>query len=211
MKGTKTTIRPLDWHCASPFGHDPPWPSPCSTSACVASSALLCRVGEASRTKTSRSWCSDIRFVFSNANSTGACGIDQQIGRSSRHSAACSQGHVAILPGNSRDAAAVASGISQGQVAAMESTGRHRPTADGSPHGRTHHSSGSREPALGMYPHPGRVAKARDPRFPAPFVGSCAEMVSDRCHEVDLRGRSSFAPRHRACWQQTSSRWIPSG
>src|SRR5664280_3824491 len=94
VKGTKTTIRPLDWHCASPFGHDPPWPSPYSTSACVASSALLCRVGEASRTKTLRSWCSDIRFVFSNANSTGACGIDQQIGRSSRHSAACSQGHV---------------------------------------------------------------------------------------------------------------------
>lgn len=171
---------------------------------------LLCRVGEASRTKTLRSWCSDIKFVFSNANSTGACGIDQQIGRSSRHSAACSQGHVAILPGNSRDAAAVASGISQGQVAAMESTGRHRPTADGSPHGRTHHSSGSREPALGMYPHPGRVAKARHPRFLAPFVGSCVAMVSDRCHEVDQRGRSSFAPRHRPCWQRTSSRWIPS-
>ena len=156
---------------------------------------LLCRVGEASRTKTLRSWCSDIRFVFSNANSTGACGIDQQIGRSSRHSAACSQGHVAILPGNSRDAAAVASGISQGQVAAMESTGRHRPTADGSPHGRTHHSSGSRDPALGMYPHPGRVAKARDPRFPAPFVGSCVAMVSDRCHAVsythlERRGRT---------------------
>ena len=61
VKGTKTTIRPLDWHCASPFGHGPLWPSPCSTSACVASSALLCRVGEASRTKTWRSWCSDIR------------------------------------------------------------------------------------------------------------------------------------------------------
>jgi hypothetical protein len=51
VKGTKTTIRPLDWDCASPFGHGPPWPSPCSTSACVASSGLVvsCRRGQSDK------------------------------------------------------------------------------------------------------------------------------------------------------------------
>jgi integrase len=34
-KGTKTPIRPLDWHFASTLGHHPHWPSPCPTSGCA--------------------------------------------------------------------------------------------------------------------------------------------------------------------------------
>lgn len=69
-------------------------PSPCPTSACVASSASSCRADGPSWTGASRSWCSGTRCVFSNGSFTHVSAIDQQIERSSRRSAGCCLDHV---------------------------------------------------------------------------------------------------------------------
>jgi hypothetical protein len=59
----------------------------------------------------------------------------------------------------------MAPGSGQAQVAAMENTTRPWPAANERTAGRAHRSAGSREPTLGLYPHPGRAAKARYPRL----------------------------------------------
>jgi len=90
VKGTKTTIRSLNWQFAVTFGHHPPWLSHSSTSVCVESSASSLLPGEASRIGTSRSWCSATRSGFSNVSCTNDCAIAPWTGRSLLHSAACS-------------------------------------------------------------------------------------------------------------------------
>jgi len=89
VKGSKIPIGPLDWRFRSTFGHHPAWLSHSSTSACAGSSVSFCLAGKASRTRTSRSWCSGTRCVFSNASCTPEFAIGLPIGRSSLHSADC--------------------------------------------------------------------------------------------------------------------------
>jgi hypothetical protein len=88
LKGTKTTIRSLNWQFAVTFGHHPPWLSHSSTSVCVGSSASSLLPGEASRKGTS--WCSATRSGFSNVGRTNDCAIAPWTERSLLHSAACS-------------------------------------------------------------------------------------------------------------------------
>jgi hypothetical protein len=90
VEGTKTPIGSLDWHFALTLGHHPARRSHSSASDCVAYSASLSRPDARSRTRPPRSWCSGAGRVFSNGTSTNASGIDQQIQRTSLHSAACS-------------------------------------------------------------------------------------------------------------------------
>jgi hypothetical protein len=145
-KGTKTPIRPLDWHFASTLAHHPPWPSPCPTSGRAGSSALSAHPIGPGRTETSRSWCSGTRCASSNVSSTDVCSIAQQIGRSSQRSAVCCLKPVAVLPGHPRPAAALAPGSGQAQVAEMAEAARPWPTTYERRTGQAHRWSRSGEP-----------------------------------------------------------------
>jgi hypothetical protein len=191
-------------------GHPPLWPSPSSTSACVASSDLLCPAGEASRTKMSRSWSSGTRSVFSNVNSTHVCGIDLQIERSWRRSAACSRGNVGdpswspprpFCAGIGKQPSTSGGGGENGEAPVGH---RSQPALSISSFvsaGRT--DGGDACASRASCESSGSACR------PVQFEGSCAKMVSDRSPEADRPGRSSFAPRHTACLLRTSSPWTP--
>jgi len=101
-KGTKTPIRPLDWHFASTLGHHPPWPAPCPTSGCAGSSALSSHPVGPGRTETSRSWCPGTRCASSTVNFTDVGISPSRSGdpRSAQPPAASNP--VAVLPGHPR-------------------------------------------------------------------------------------------------------------
>ena len=206
--GRQMRIRALGLALLVESGHHPAWPSRSSTSACVGSSASSCRLGARSRRRTSRSWCSATRCVFSNASCTLGFAIGLPIERSSLHSADC-----CLATGGAPSWSPL--------TPCCDGTGK-RPNTSGAGGGSGVAPVDRRWPANwsnSSFGSAGRTeagdASASRASFessgsasrPPRCGGSCAELAWGPLHGVGPPGRSSFVPRHTACWPRTSSPW----